>query len=376
MSRSLAIILVLLGIFIAGTECANIWRGYESRVSWGNNHGLMNNRNVPRSLEYRIDFPATMKKVPQIMINPNLYDWEWGFPVDWHIEVNRVDRNGFFYKVTTNSAKGMYSLFFNWLAVVNEETLQIKYLNNVKTPNMKAGSNPDRIKVSFDYVFDEAPFVWASFIGFNMFDGSQFYLERSVENVDEQGFTLVLSNGGVTKVEWVSLAIMAVSKDRAYSVIKKVTDKDVPQWSSRSPGEWKRYEDLYINNDYRKKGNIPEPFNSPAQFAYSKDRNMRLECQRDVYDVNNFMQRARFGTWWDSILYSMTYEMYVYVPSPERCAKFYSECNFNGEELFQICEDTPENKAIAGDLHGYDVKSFKVPKGLSLKIFPKENFEG
>jgi hypothetical protein len=51
----------------------------------------------------------------------------------------------------------------------------------------------------------------------------------------------------------------------------------------------------------------------------------------------------------------------VYFPSPERCAIFYSECDFDGIELFRVCENTPQNKGIVvAYLNELVVKSFRV----------------
>jgi hypothetical protein len=44
------------------------------------------------------------------------------------------------------------------------------------------------------------------------------------------GFNLVLSNAGETLINWVSLAIFAVTNDRAYTEIKKITAADYPAW--------------------------------------------------------------------------------------------------------------------------------------------------
>ncbi len=59
------------------------------------------------------------------MINPNYLDLETPYPIEWQIEVKNIDENGFFYNITTNSPKKIFAIYFNWLAIINEETLQI-----------------------------------------------------------------------------------------------------------------------------------------------------------------------------------------------------------------------------------------------------------
>jgi hypothetical protein len=72
-------------------------------------------------------------------------------------------------------------------------------------------------------------------------------------------------------------------------------------------------------------------------FKVRANRNMRLQCQRDVYNPNNGIQKLRLGTWWDSVMERLTYFQLIFVISPDKCAKLYSECNYQGEELASIC---------------------------------------
>ena len=59
------------------------------------------------------------------MINPNYLELEIPNPIEWQIEVKNIDENGFIYNITTNSPKKIFAIYFNWLAIINEETLQI-----------------------------------------------------------------------------------------------------------------------------------------------------------------------------------------------------------------------------------------------------------
>jgi hypothetical protein len=45
-----------------------------------------------------------MTIVPKIMINPIKFDFQNGLSIDWDIEIDRIDKTGFFYKITTNSS--------------------------------------------------------------------------------------------------------------------------------------------------------------------------------------------------------------------------------------------------------------------------------
>jgi hypothetical protein len=44
------------------------------------------------------------------------------------------------------------------------------------------------------------------------------FIKKTIENVDQIGFNLVLDNGGYSLIEWVSIAYLAVDKERAYSI--------------------------------------------------------------------------------------------------------------------------------------------------------------
>lgn len=95
-----------------------------------------------------------MSKVPQIMVSPYLKDWTIGFPIDWHLEIYDVDTKGYSYIVTTHAYRGITSLFFNWIAIINEETLQIKYLNHIQTPKLTFGNNQTTFRIEFDRPFN------------------------------------------------------------------------------------------------------------------------------------------------------------------------------------------------------------------------------
>jgi hypothetical protein len=81
--------------------------------------------------------------------------------------------------------------------------------------------------------------VFSSFTGLRICDGIKIFLEKSIKNLDEKGFDLVLSNGGYTHINRVSIAFFAIDKQRATSVIKKLTNPN------------KRQEELvYFNKEY------------------------------------------------------------------------------------------------------------------------------
>lgn len=84
---------------------------------------------------------------------------------------------------------------------------------------------------------------------------------------------------------------------------------------------------------------------------------MRLQCQRDDYFPAQFKQVLRLGKWADTDLNELQYTQLIYVPSVDRCAKFYAECSFQGDVLFEVCEGAVDN-ALATELHGFDVRSF------------------
>jgi hypothetical protein len=77
-----------------------------------------------------------MIKIPQIMINLIELDWYYGFLVDWNIEIQDIDKKGFSYKITSYDYHMYNTITFSWIAITNEETLQIFYLNNIMTPNL------------------------------------------------------------------------------------------------------------------------------------------------------------------------------------------------------------------------------------------------
>jgi hypothetical protein len=96
-----------------------------------------------------------MVKVPQIMVSPSLYDMTLGFPIDWQLEIYNVDTNGFNYMVITHAYRVIVGIYFYWLAIINEETLQIKYINKILTPElMKLSNNITSIRIQFDKAYD------------------------------------------------------------------------------------------------------------------------------------------------------------------------------------------------------------------------------
>ena len=135
------------------------------------------------------------------MISPILIDFENRFPMDWMIETKDIDKKGFSYLITVNSLRKLNKLKFDWVAIDNEESLEIKYYNNFITPNMKYENKTDKIRINFDRTYDEPPLVWVTLTGFSMFDGRKHYIEKSIEKIDQHGFTLVFYNGGVSLIE-------------------------------------------------------------------------------------------------------------------------------------------------------------------------------
>jgi hypothetical protein len=63
---------------------------------------MVPNSQEVRSLEFRINFPVPFEITPEVMITPICLDMDYGYPVDWHIDVYKIDKLGFSYKVTTN----------------------------------------------------------------------------------------------------------------------------------------------------------------------------------------------------------------------------------------------------------------------------------
>jgi hypothetical protein len=48
----------------------------------------------------------------------------------------------------------------------------------------------DEFKVSFDFVFDNIPTVWTSFVGMSFTGGTHWDIEQDPINIDKTGFTL------------------------------------------------------------------------------------------------------------------------------------------------------------------------------------------
>jgi hypothetical protein len=84
------------------------------------------------------------------MISPILIDFQQHFPMDWNIDINSIDLKGFSYIITANCYRRIYRLKFDWVAIDKEETLQIKYFNNIQTPNMTLENKTEKIRINFD----------------------------------------------------------------------------------------------------------------------------------------------------------------------------------------------------------------------------------
>lgn len=204
--------------------------------------------------------------------------------------------------------------------------------------------------------------VGQSFIG-----GKYWDINQEPVDIDKAGFTLEISSE-YSKIEWVSFAIWATDASISYTIDKNFEldcddtkakgvigklkgrwakkkcikhNKDLKRWVQRNPSEAFEYEDYQVTEEFRKKGSLPQPVSGMQGFRVDADRNMRLQCQRDEYDTKNAIQKVRMGTWWDTQLYRITYFQLIFVISPDKCVKLYSECNFQGEELASICETTP-----------------------------------
>jgi hypothetical protein len=89
-----------------------------------------------------------------------------------------------------------------------------------------------------------------------MIDGMRHYIEKSIEKIDELGFSLVLYNGGVSMIENVSFAYMALSRDRSYSMTFKrnsVQDKALANPDIRD-NPYNIYLDAYIDFNFNNYG--------------------------------------------------------------------------------------------------------------------------
>jgi hypothetical protein len=56
---------------------------------------MIPNSEEVRSLQFKVNFPAKLPNIPQVMISPVDFDMDTGFPFDWHIEVLKIDHFGF-----------------------------------------------------------------------------------------------------------------------------------------------------------------------------------------------------------------------------------------------------------------------------------------
>jgi hypothetical protein len=57
--------------------------------------------------------------------------------------------------VITHAYRVIVGIYFYWLAIINEETIQIKYINKILTPDlMKLGNNRTSIRMEFDKAYD------------------------------------------------------------------------------------------------------------------------------------------------------------------------------------------------------------------------------
>jgi hypothetical protein len=86
------------------------------------------------------------------MISLTRLDCKYGYLIDWNIEIQDIDKNGFSYKLTAYDYHQYYTIQFHWIAIINEETLQVSYLKHIKTPNLMytSGNNLEIIRVNFD----------------------------------------------------------------------------------------------------------------------------------------------------------------------------------------------------------------------------------
>jgi hypothetical protein len=179
-------------------------------------------------------------------------------------------------------------------------------------------------------------------------------LYQYIDDVDTQGFNYRLSTNSESKLDWVAIAVLSINPDRAYTFD---SENYVNGRQKNFNGDL-IYEDYFIKDEFRKKGNPPEPISCVKGFDVSIERNMRLQSQRDDYFPNQFRQVLRLGKWADTRLNELQYTQFIYTASPDKCAVFYTECAFQGEEIFTLCES--EDNSIAAELHGNNVRSIKI----------------
>ncbi len=94
MNKFSALLLALLINSILEVHSAIIQTGYDNSIQWGKNHIFSSSifNIFPRSEVFRINFKNPMFKIPQIMIVIKDFDWEYGFLVDWNIEIQEIDK--------------------------------------------------------------------------------------------------------------------------------------------------------------------------------------------------------------------------------------------------------------------------------------------
>lgn len=142
-SSLLLVTTILLGL-IGQSMSAQWTRGYEASIYWGSGNRLQNSRETPRnSGVYQVNFGFKMRDIPQVMLNPNIYDWQNGMPTNWELTIEEITTEYFKYKITTTSPRELYTIFFNWIAVVGEESLQVKYIKLKTNELAKSPANGD-----------------------------------------------------------------------------------------------------------------------------------------------------------------------------------------------------------------------------------------
>ncbi len=81
--------------------CAVIQTGFNYNIHWGDDHFLSSEifDLFPRSEVFRIDFENPMIKIPQIMISLIELDWQYGYLINWNIEIQDIDKQDFLTKL-------------------------------------------------------------------------------------------------------------------------------------------------------------------------------------------------------------------------------------------------------------------------------------
>jgi hypothetical protein len=160
MSKTVLLLAVLFAL-AAGYKTCRYESGSESSVHWAPKpyHILHTGNKVPRSVDVTIKFKKAFDDEPKVAIANYLLDWQLGSPSGYIITVVKVTTEDFVIRYSAVSPRQLYSVYTNWLAVIDPR-IHVQWYETTELGPLKTGEGARETihKVPIQgFQFDAAP---------------------------------------------------------------------------------------------------------------------------------------------------------------------------------------------------------------------------